>query len=88
MSDEAQTDITALVGTLKALDQWRSAEVTMQSHGAHRRGDGSVYVQVEYLIEVVVPDHEHTKRIMDMIEGRDVAPVETRPVDGKALRLW
>ena len=86
---DAQTDITALMGTLKALDQWRSAEVTMQGRGAHRRTDGSLYLQVEYLVEVIVPNHDETKRLLDIVDGKDVAPREVTPVEGaQPLRLW
>lgn len=84
-----QTDITQLEGTLRALDQWRSAEVTMQGRGAHRRTDGSLYLQVEYLIEVIVPDHDNTQRLMDLIDGKYVAPAEASPLtDGEQSALW
>jgi hypothetical protein len=84
-----QTEISSLIGTLRALDQWRSAEVTMQARGVHRVPDGSLYMQVEYLVEVRVPDHDAAKRLVALVDGVDVAPVEEHPVvGGESVRLW
>lgn len=80
-------DITQLIATARVLDQWRSAEVTMQARGVHRVPDGSLYLQVEYLIEVQVPDHNAAKRLLDVIDGK-VAPAEAKPVaTGEQLQL-
>lgn len=78
----ADSDITQLIGTLRALDQWRTAEVTMQSRGTHRLRDGSLFLQVEYQIDAVVPNHDEAKRLLALIDGKDVAPIEERPVVG------
>lgn len=78
----ADSDITQLIATLRALDQWRTAEVTMQARGTHRLRNGALYLQVEYLVEVVVPDHDHAKRLVALIDGEDVAPIEEHPVVG------
>ncbi len=82
----ADSDITQLIGTLRALDQWRTAEVTMQSRGTHRLRDGSLFLQVEYQIDVVVPNHDEAKRLLALIDGEDVAPIEKRPVVGAEPR--
>lgn len=83
------TEIDALIGVLRALDQWRSAEVTVSGSGAHRMRNGSMYLQVDFLVEVIVPNHEQTKRLLAMIEGKDVAPIEARAVEGaEPLRLF
>lgn len=77
-----ETDITNLIGVLRALDQWRTAEVTMQARGTHRLRDGSLFLQVEYQVDVVVPDHDEAKRLLALIDGKAVAPIEARPVVG------
>jgi hypothetical protein len=44
---------------------------------------------VEYLVEVRVPDHDAAQRLIDLVDGRDVAPVEREPVvGGEPIRLW
>lgn len=82
------SDITELRSILFALDQWRTAEVLMQARGAHRKPDGSWYVQVEYLVEVTVPDRDQVSRLMDLIDGRPVDVIEAHPVaTGKVVSL-
>jgi hypothetical protein len=82
------SDITELRGILHALDQWRTAEVLMQARGAHRKPDGSWFFQVEYLVEVTVPDREQVSRLMDLVDGRPVDVIEAHPVTtGEAVSL-
>lgn len=80
------TDISQLIGTLRAIDQWRTAEVTMQGRGTHRLKDGSLFLQVEYQVDVIVPDHDAAKRLIRLIDGEDVAPIEAQPVVGAEPR--
>ena len=82
------SDITELRSILFALDQWRTAEVLMQARGAHRKPDGSWFFQVEYLVEVTVPNREQVSRLMDLVDGRPVDVIEAHPVTtGEAASL-
>lgn len=73
-------DIDELRGILYALDQWRTAEPTLSGRGAHRQPDGSWFFQVEYQVDVIVPDREQVARLIDLVDGRRVDVIEAHPV--------